>query len=184
MTDRKQIELLRKDKEWVRTFMGKLKRPKSGCWEWIGATDKSGYGRLHVKKYCEKKTGRNFFAHRISYMIHRGYITPDEFILHQCHNRLCCNPKHHKLGDHYDNMDDLSRSGRVHGEKNHRATLSEDEVWDILCLYYYGDTESKGSPYTISQLCSEFDVPTGTMKDIVGGRTWKHIYEEFWEDED
>ena len=166
MTDRKQIELLRKDREWT------------------GATDKSGYGRLHVKKYCEKKTGRNFFAHRISYMIHRGYITPDEFILHQCHNRLCCNPKHHKLGDHYDNMDDLARSGRVHGEKNHRATLSEDEVWEILCLYYFGDTESKGAPYTVSHLCRAYDVPTGTMKDIVGGRTWKHIYEEFWEDED
>lgn len=185
MNDRKQIESLRKDKEWVHTFMGKLKKPrkKDGCWEWTGSTDRSGYGRLHVKKYAAKKTGRNFFAHRMCYMIHRGYITPDEFILHQCHNRLCCNPNHHKLGDHYDNMDDLSKSGRVHGENNHRSTVTEDDVFEILALYNFGDIDSEHLPYSIRELSNEYDMPVGTLKDIVGGRTWRHVYDEFWEDE-
>ena len=80
-------------------------------------------------------------------------------------------------------MDDLSRSGRVHGENNHRATVTEDDVFQILGLYNFGDADSDNLPYSLRDLCKEYDMPAGTMKDIVGGRTWKHIYEEFWEDE-
>ena len=136
MSEREHVERLCADKKWVKGFKSKIVKRKNGCWEWTGGLEKGGYGRFHVKKHCERPTGRNFFAHRMSYMIHRGYITPDEYILHQCHNRLCCNPKHHKLGDHQDNMDDLHDSERVAGENNSRSKLTEDEVWDILDLYW------------------------------------------------
>ena len=88
---------LRKDESFVASFQRKMKfvqrEYESPCLEWQAGTDKSGYGRIHVKRHCERKTGRNFYAHRLNYMIEKkAYIEPGEFILHQCHNRLCCNP--------------------------------------------------------------------------------------------
>ena len=149
MPKRAHIEALVADSAWVDAFMAKVKETEgpldTPCWEWQGGLDRAGYGRIHVKKHCEKKTGRNFFAHRMSYMIHRGYIEPEEFILHQCHNRLCVNPDHHKLGDHNDNMDDLANSRRIAGENNPRSKASQADVYEILELYYYGDIENNNS---------------------------------------
>lgn len=181
---KKHIDRLCADKAWVKTFMSKLKKNQRGCWEWQGGLDPDGYGRFHVKKHHETGTGRNFFAHRMSYFIHcQEYITPNELILHQCNNRLCCNPDHFHIGSHKDNMDDLSASGNVAGEKNPRSILNEDEVWDILNLYYIGDEESY-SPYSITMIVkeySELDIKKGTISDIVYGRTWTKIYDEFFE---
>jgi len=187
---RTHIEALCADKDWVKSFNSKLKRVKSGehkgCLEWQGGLDKGGYGRFHVKKHHETGTGRNFFAHRMSYMINRGYITPDELILHQCHNRLCCNPSHHKLGDHIDNMDDLHDSKRIAGENNPRSKLREDEVWDILSLYYDG-IEPIYEPLSIGDIVKLYEdvgIKRGTVSDIVYGRTWPYVYNEFFEEED
>jgi hypothetical protein len=179
MSARRQIDRLRSDAIWVETFRRKIKRNPgpldTPCWEWQGGLDKSGYGRLHIKRYHETGKGRNFIAHRLSYMIFTGaFIEPEEYILHQCHNRLCCNPDHFKLGDHQDNMDDLHDSGRVAGERNSNSKLSEDHVWDILALYY--DKE-----WTVSNILEEYDVSRGTITDIVYGRTWGYLYDEFME---
>ena len=126
MPKRTHIEALVADNDWVDAFMAKKMRTMALLLRpTVAGPIRAGYGRIHVKKHCEKKSGRNFFAHRMCYMIHRGYIEPEEFILHQCHNRLCCNPDHHKLGDHNDNMDDLAKSGRVAGANNHNSKLSE-----------------------------------------------------------
>ncbi len=178
MTARSHIESLKKDEDFVSSFNAKLKSVQrdysSPCLEWQGATDKSGYGRLHVKRHCEKKTGRNFFAHRMSYMLQTGaFIESDEYILHQCHNRLCCNADHFLLGDHQENMDDLHDSRRVAGENNSNSKLTEDEVWDILCLYY----EEEG--WTIAKLAEEFEVGRATITDVLYARTWKDLYNEF-----
>jgi len=75
---REQLEKLAKDSEWVETFMTKVNPEGDGpletpCWEWTGGLDKAGYGRIHVKKHGGGK-GKNYFAHRVCYMIHRGYI--------------------------------------------------------------------------------------------------------------
>ena len=179
---KKHIDRLRADKAWVKTFMSKIKQKKNGCWEWQGSLDPDGYGRFHVKKHHETGTGRNFFAHRMSYFIHcKDYITPDELILHQCNNRLCCNPDHFHIGSHNDNMDDLRKSGNVAGERNPRSKLSEDDVWDILNLYYAGDNDS---PYSIGRIVREYedlDIKRGTVSDIVSGRTWPNIYNEYFE---
>ena len=178
MSKRQHLEKLVADDEWVESFMIKIKENpgdlETPCWEWQGGLDKAGYGRVHIKKHCEKKSGRNFYSHRLSYMIHRGYITPKEFILHQCHNRLCCNPEHFKIGDHNDNMDDLSRSGRVSGENNHKSKLTEDEVWDILTLYY------EEHEWSVKELMEEFGVGRGTVTDILYERTWNKVSEEYF----
>lgn len=184
---RKHIERLVADKDWVDTFVSKFIMRKNGCWEWQGSLDPEGYGRFHVKKHHETGTGRNFFAHRMAYFIYcEGYIEPDELILHQCHNRLCCNPDHFHIGSHDDNMDDLRSSGNIAGTNNPRSKLDEDDVWDILNLYYTG-VSPNNEPYSIGDIVSEYeelDIKRGTISDIIYGRTWKPVYDEYFEVEE
>ena len=131
------LERLIEDDEWVDRFQSKLKKGRNyNCLEWNGTLDKAGYGRIHVKKHHETGTGRNFFAHRVNYAIETGEILdPDEFILHQCHNRLCCNVDHFEIGNHSANMDDLANSRRIAGENNPRSKVSQADVYEILELY-------------------------------------------------
>lgn len=177
MPARRHVEALQKDADFVSSIEKKLKFVQrdygTPCLEWQGGTDEAGYGRIHVKRHCERKTGRNFFVHRIVYMIRTGaYIDPSEYILHQCHNRLCCNPDHFLLGDHIDNMDDLHDSRRVAGERNSNSRLKEDEVWEILELYY-------DEGLTVKEILKEFDIGRGTVTDIIYGRTWGDLYGDF-----
>ena len=88
---RSHADKLRNDESFVASFQRKMKFVQrdydTPCLEWQGGTDKAGYGRIHVKRHCERKTGRNFYAHRLNYMIERkAFIEPEEYILHQCHN--------------------------------------------------------------------------------------------------
>jgi len=58
-----------------------------GCWEWIGAKFRGGYGRFNY-------IGRSISAHRFAYEMAFGPI-PDGFhIDHVCRNRGCVNPYH------------------------------------------------------------------------------------------
>ena len=182
------LERLIEDDEWVDRFQSKLKKGRNyNCLEWNGTLDKAGYGRIHVKKHHETGTGRNFFAHRVNYAIETGEILdPDEFILHQCHNRLCCNVDHFEIGNHSANMDDLANSRRIAGENNPRSKVSQADVYEILELYYYGDIENN-NPYTVKELDSLFSdtgITSSAINDIVSGRTWKDAYNDFWSEED
>lgn len=60
---------------------------EKGCWVWTDAPSASGYGRLFV-------AGRAQFAHRLSYLLHRGLIPGGMEIDHLCRNRMCVNPDH------------------------------------------------------------------------------------------
>lgn len=57
------------------------------CWLWTAAVDKSGYGRMHYLTGSE-------YAHRISYLLHKGAIPPKKVIDHKCRVRSCVNPEH------------------------------------------------------------------------------------------
>jgi hypothetical protein len=182
------LELLIEDDAWVRTFQSKLRKKRGGqCLEWQGSLDKAGYGRIHVKKHHETGTGRNFFAHRVNYSIETGEILdPSELILHQCHNRLCCNVDCFEIGNHSANMDDLSNSRRIAGENNPRSKLCQADVYEILELYFYGDTLDS-DPYTVKDIVevyTDIDITSSAIRDIVSGRTWKDTYDDFWEDEE
>ena len=47
-------------------------------------------------------------------------------------------------------------------------------------LYYNGDDE--GNVWTINELIEEFEVSKGPITDVIYGRTWQSIYNEFMED--
>ena len=52
--------------------------PMSGCWLWVGAEDKDGYGIF-------QKDGQAIKAHRYSYSTFVGHL-PDNFVIRQIVN--------------------------------------------------------------------------------------------------
>lgn len=60
---------------------------ESGCWDWTGARQPDGYGRV-------KMAGTAALAHRAVYEIHRGAIPDGMTLDHLCRNPSCVNPDH------------------------------------------------------------------------------------------
>lgn len=81
-----------------------IPEPNSGCWLWE-ATTRRGYGRVRVN-------GKMTTATRASYAT---FICDpgDLHVLHKCDNPLCINPEHLFLGNHNDNMRDMSTKCRA-----------------------------------------------------------------------
>lgn len=84
-----------------------------GCWEWAGPVAVVGYGAIRMGQRGDRT---QVYAHRLSYVIHRGPIGEGQLVLHSCDNRLCVNPTHLRLGSISDNMRDKFLRGRCHGK--------------------------------------------------------------------
>lgn len=63
----------------------------TGCWEWTGALDESGYGTYEIRTGRKR---RRFSPHRL--VAHATYgSSPDEPVVHhKCANKRCCAPDH------------------------------------------------------------------------------------------
>lgn len=85
------------------------------CWEWSGARDKNGYGRIQVM--TAGKWGTQL-AHRVAYRLKKGAIPDDLGLCHRCDNPPCCNPAHLFPGTQLDNMADAKAKRRVRDGKN------------------------------------------------------------------
>jgi hypothetical protein len=81
------------------------------CWLWTGAIAKTeGYGRLNFMR-------KVWWAHRVSYSLHKGSIPKGSSVLHSCDVRKCVNPEHLFLGTQADNVKDMVSKGRYWSEK-------------------------------------------------------------------
>lgn len=76
-----------------------------GCWLWKGSANHGGYGTISID-------GRTRLAHRVAYETYVGPIPKGMFILHICDNPPCCNPSHHRIGSHEENMRDMAEKNR------------------------------------------------------------------------
>lgn len=148
--------------------MSKLERFEadlnSGCWLWSGAVSGCGYGVVAAK-------GKTLRAHRFFYEAHVGPIPPDLFVCHKCDTPLCVNPDHLFLGTQKDNTQDALRKGRpmgtktpVHGERQHSAKLTEEDVRLI-----------RSSGWTQMVCAAYFGVGQNAISKIRRGVTWKHV---------
>lgn len=143
-------------------FLKKVEiNPETGCWIWKGMKSKTGYGQV-------KRDGKFIFAHRYSYLIHKGDLG-DKFVLHKCDVRLCVNPDHLSLGTQKENQQDMKQKKRhMFGEKSPNAKLKESDVLKMYELYDQG--------IGTIRLARMFGVTKNLTWRIVRGLQWEYLY--------
>lgn len=149
--------------EDVERFWSKVRVSPSGCWEWTGGRNSSGYGGFQ----CQ---GFNFKAHRISFYIEHGR-DPLRFSLHRCDNPPCVNPDHLFDGSAKDNAMDRVRKGRqgdTRGERHGCHKLTEEDVLRIKQLYV-------PNIFGVRRIASLFGVTKRAVWAIINSRAWIHV---------
>ena len=82
-----------------------MPEPNSGCWLWLSAVNRLGYGRIRWRR-------RDFMAHRASWLAYRGPIPKGLLVCHKCDVPSCVNPDHLWLGTQLANLADQVRKRR------------------------------------------------------------------------
>ncbi len=90
-----------------------IPEPNSGCWLWMAACDREGYGRT-------KWRGASHKAHRLSFEAFHGDDPTGLSVMHACDVPSCVNPAHLSLGTAKQNLGDASRRGRMRGPGVHQ----------------------------------------------------------------
>lgn len=73
-----------------------------GCWIWLGAKVRSGYGILRMR-----------MTNRIAYETWVGPIPPGLMVDHICRVKACVNPEHLRLATNKQNQENLSGPKRT-----------------------------------------------------------------------
>ncbi len=140
------------------------------CWEWMGAYNYFGYGRIWVKE------GR-IRAHRLSWELHFGAIPPGLVVCHKCDNPKCVNPDHLFLGTQKENLMDAFNKGRrsaigppSHSMKGDTHPLAKLTTADVVAIKV-----ALKSGISASQLAHRFNVAYNTIDHIKHGYRWSHI---------
>ena len=167
----------RSDDAVLKSLLSKIELiPISGCWLWTASMMANGYGQLGYK-------GKNAYAHRVSWILHKGQIDDGLFVLHRCDVRCCVNPAHLFLGSAKDNMHDMISKGRqnfnwkqgkppgnkgkrssISREKHGMAKLTDQNVAEIRRRYATGETQKS--------LGIEFGVIQPHISRIVRNENW------------
>lgn len=147
-------------------FDGKIFYSPDGCWYWLGAYLRNGYGQ-----FCIRSGGKSLHVktHRLSYFLRHGDLPTGLFICHTCDNRKCVNPDHLFAATHEENMRDMREKGRsCRGSKNGRSILTADDVVEIRRLA----ASSRGQRAAIAKM---YGLAVTSIGQIVNRRKWKHV---------
>jgi HNH endonuclease len=139
--------------------------PNTGCWLWLGARNRKGYGaRFSLGRRGEGGDE----AHRLAWTLLSGEIPASQYVLHRCNVPCCVNPEHLYLGDHAQNMADMVRLGRqARGSRQGHTKLRETDVVRMR------DRVDAGEPQ--KSVASAFGVSPATVNRIVKGQSWTHV---------
>lgn len=134
----------------------------TGCFEWQGALDKHGYGKI-----CTNH--RTLRPHRLAYSIlHNIELKTDQQLNHTCNNRRCWNPDHLYLGTQLQNIQDRDRDGcPTRGENHPQSKLTIRQVGEIKQLLK--------SNIKDQEIAAQFNISRSTVLDIKSRRTWRWL---------
>ncbi len=154
--------------ELIERFHEKWDLDKEGkCWVWSASKAGKGYGQIKIPK-----TRKQVYAHRLSYMIHKGEITEGLDVCHTCDNPSCVRPSHLFLGTREDNLQDMkSKDRHLKGSRNNQSKLTDEKVRQIHKMNLSGLSQMK--------IAKSFNVSQGTIWKILKGLRWEHIFKEF-----
>lgn len=111
--------------------------PNTGCWLWTGAWIRPyAFGRISEKGAWGSQGGYGRvsfgdgtigYAHRFSYELHFGPITPGKQVDHLCRQHMCVNPAHMEAVSQRENMlrgesPAAKRAKRTHCPRGHEYT--------------------------------------------------------------
>ncbi len=133
---------------------------ETGCWLWIRATTRHGYGTFRDGK-------RKFLAHRFSLERVGISVPSDSFVCHKCDTPSCVNPDHLYVGDARTNSEDKVKRGRCRAgkwERNGSAKLTAEQVKKIL--------EDHMAQHVIAR---EFGITQPHVSEIKNGKYWRGI---------
>jgi hypothetical protein len=136
----------------------KVSRSPDGCWLWMDALDKDGYGKFQAAGGTTER------AHRASWRLHGGQAADGLLCLHRCDNRACVNPEHLFLGTQRDNIQDMISKGR---RGNPNAGIDAGVAAQIKAALLSG---RRGV-----DVAADFGVSRATVYQIKSGKTWKCV---------
>jgi HNH endonuclease len=89
--------------------------PNSGCFIWIGARSKDGYGFITINNKMDR-------SHRVAWRLAGYVLLPGYQVLHKCDNRACVRVEHMFVGTNQDNVDDrMAKGGYLRGPRHPNA---------------------------------------------------------------
>lgn len=130
----------------------------NSCWLWLGGISAGGYGTYYI-------AGKSVYAHRLSYILYRGDISNNLWVLHSCDIPRCVNPSHLRLGTSADNVADMLKrdrhSHRYGPRYTQRKVLFQDEEL-IKLLYDQGLSQR--------DIAKRLDISQWTVWNILNNR--------------
>lgn len=147
-------------------FMKKVAKEENGCWTWLGAKRKSGYGAFGFGRSTD-------YAHRAAYRLFVGPIPGGQYVCHKCDTPLCVNPDHLFVGTATENMQDASAKGRVKLPRVEQMLRAEDQPMARLTNDQVREIRASGE--TLSVLAKRFGVSQATISCARRGLTYGSV---------
>lgn len=152
-------------KSYAELFWEKVKKgSENECWLWTGVITKDGYGKVKI-------LGKDWPAHRVSWILHNGGIPDGLWVLHRCDIPGCVNPAHLFLGTNSDNINDAIKKGRyfpAYGSAHTNAKLTEAKVRQARMLYRTGN-------FSHNDLAEKYGVTRRVIGNAINRVSWKQV---------